>query len=74
MGAVLPLHLPDINQPEVRLVHQCGCLKGVAHPFVAHVPASQAAQLPVDQGHQQLERGLITLAPGQQQLRDLRGT
>ena len=69
MGAVLPLHLPDVNQPEVRLVHQSGGLQGVAHAFVAHVPAGQAAKLPVDQGHQLLERGLIALAPGQQQTR-----
>ena len=67
----LPVRVRGIHQPQVRLVHQRGCLQRVARPFVGHVAPRQTMQLIVYQRHKLLDRALVPLAPGLQQLRDL---
>jgi hypothetical protein len=33
LGAVLPVHLPLVESPEIRLVHERGGLQGVVEPL-----------------------------------------
>jgi hypothetical protein len=35
LGAVLPVHQPLVDQPEIRLVHERGGLQGVVEPLAA---------------------------------------
>jgi hypothetical protein len=71
MRAILPLHVTDIDELQVRLVDQSGCLKGVASTFMPHVAPGDAAKLGMDHGNELLERGFITLSPGDKQVCDL---
>jgi hypothetical protein len=74
MRAILPPHLPHIDQPDKGLVDQRGGLQGVADAFVRHVAACEAAQLVMDERHQPFQRGLIAAAPVDQQPRDISRT
>jgi hypothetical protein len=38
MGAVLPVDLPNIDEPQINFINQCGCLEGVAGAFARDVP------------------------------------
>jgi hypothetical protein len=67
MHAILPLDLGDLNQPEIRLVDQGGCLQRMVATFVTHVPARDAVQLLVDERQQAVECVLFTSTPRQQQ-------
>ena len=71
MRTVLPLHLADVDEPEIRLVDE-GCrLKRVAHPLVPHVTAGNAAKLRMDDGNELLERRLVPLPPRDEEVCDL---
>ena len=67
MRAILPLDLLDFDQPEIRLIDERGRLKRVAGALVAHVASGQAAQLPMDEGQQAVERRPVTPPPSLQQ-------
>ena len=67
MRAILPLDLLDFDQPEIRLIDQRGSLERVAGTLVTHVAPGQAAQLPMDEGQQAVERRHLTPPPGLQQ-------
>jgi hypothetical protein len=71
MGPALPVRVRGVHQAQVRLIHESGCLKRVAGPFVGHVTLRQAVQLTVDQRHKLFDRALVTLTPGLQELRYL---
>jgi len=59
LGVVLPVGVVLVHQPEVGLVDQGGGLERVPGPFVAHATARYAAQLPVNQRHEPLQRVLV---------------
>ena len=49
MRAILPLHLPYVDEPDKGFVDQRRGLQGVADAFVRHVAACEAAQLVMDE-------------------------
>ena len=60
----------QINQPHIGFVDQrCG-LQGMACTLAAHVPFSQPAQFRIDQRGQFFQGCFVSIAPGQEQLRD----
>ena len=67
MHAILPRDLLDFDQPEIRLVDQRGRLERMADTLVTHMAPGQAAQLPVDEGQQPVERRHLPPAPSLQQ-------
>ena len=71
MRAILPLHVTDIDELQVRLVDERGWLERVAVTFVPHVAPGDAAQLRVDYRDEPLERSFIPLSPGDKEVRDL---
>ena len=68
MGAILPFCVSLVHQFEVCLVDKGGGLKRVSRAFAAKIVARETAELVVDEGHQFFERGLVALAPVDQQL------
>ena len=67
MRTILPLDLFDFDQPEIRLIDQRGSLERMASMLVAHMAPRQAAQFPMDEGQQAVERRHLTAPPGLQQ-------
>jgi hypothetical protein len=66
--AILPSHLPGVDQAEIRFIEQRRRLKGVLGAFSAHVMASQAMQVAVNERCQCFECGLVAPTPGDEQL------
>src|SRR5262249_39547779 len=67
--AVLPVDVLDVDQADVRLVHQrCG-LKRVAHLLTGHITFSDLMEFAFDERYKARERRFITAAPRQQQAR-----
>jgi hypothetical protein len=66
LGAILPVDLVLIDEPEINLVHQRGRLEGVIGAFPAEEADGLAVQLFVDQRKQRLERVSIARGPGNQ--------
>ena len=64
---VVPLHLTDIDQPQIQFVDQRGRLQGVVTALAQHGSPGQAAELAVHERDQLLERPLVAVAPGGQQ-------
>jgi hypothetical protein len=71
VGAVLPIDLALVYQPQKRLVDQRRRLQRVTGTLAAQIAARQAAQLLIDDRRQPVVRGLIAPIPGHQQLGDL---
>src|SRR4029450_3428889 len=67
MRTILPWDLLDFDQPKVRLIDQRGRLERVAGTLVTHVAPGQAAQFPMDEGQQAVERRHLPPPPGLQQ-------
>jgi hypothetical protein len=63
MRAVLPLHLPDIDELEIGLVDERSGLQGMPDPLVAHLAPGDAAKLRVDQRNELLETRLRPPCP-----------
>ena len=72
MRAILPLDAPDVDESQVRLVGERRGLESVARTLAAHVTAGQPAQFGIDERREPIERAFIPLAPGQEQVGDLR--
>ncbi len=49
---VFPVDLARIDQPQISLVHEHRCLKGIACPFPVHVDVCQTVQLVVNNRNQ----------------------
>jgi hypothetical protein len=64
MGAVLPIDLTKVYQPQKSLVNKSRWLECVAGPFTAKVAARQTSQLVVDVRRQLIAGALIALIPG----------
>ena len=74
MSAILPLHRVPFDRAQIDLADQiCRLEGGAGRFFFAQVGTSQATELRFYQGCQPLERILIALAPGIQQLSDFTG-
>ena len=69
MGAVLPVHLFEIDQPQVCFVDERGRLKRVAWPLRRHLSPRQPSQLLVDDRHELLQRGLVAVVPSGEETR-----
>src|SRR5262245_33892818 len=70
MGAVLPVDLALVYQPQKSFVNKRRRLERVAGTLTAHKPARQDAQLVVDERRQLIAGALIALVPGDQQSSD----
>ena len=62
--------MTDIDELQVRLVDQSGCLERVAATFMSHVAFGNAAKLGMDHGDELLERSFIPLSPGDEEVRN----
>ena len=62
--SVLPLHVPVVNEANIRLIDESRCLKRVAHVFATHVVFGQAAQLLVHQRCQSIQGCFVAAPPG----------
>ena len=69
LGPVLPARLALVDQPQVGLVDEGGGLQGVAGVLAPEVALGLAVQLVVDDGHELVQGGGVTTAPGLEQTR-----
>ena len=60
------LDLFDLDQPQIRLVHERRGLQRMARTFTGHVSPREPTQLVVDQRHELIERSRFPAAPGHQ--------
>ena len=63
MGTVLPLGQVLLSQSHVRFVNQCGALKSVVGTFPLKIAVGDPVEFAVDERHQRVERGLISVTP-----------
>src|SRR5262249_51192924 len=73
VGAVLPIDLALVYQPQKSLVNQSRRLERVARTLTAQKPTRQAPQFIVDERRQLIAGALIALIPGDQQPSDFIG-
>ena len=73
MRAVLPLHLPDIDELEVGLVDERGGLQRMSDALVAHLTPGDAAKLRVDNRNELLESVFVPVPPREEQVGHLSG-
>jgi hypothetical protein len=52
MRPVLPIHLLDVDETQVRLVHECCRLEAVTEALPSHTALGDAVQFPLDQRDQ----------------------
>ena len=71
MGPILPLHPLVIHQAHIGFIDQRGRLEAVAAALTSHVAVRQAAELRIDDRRQLVERELVSVAPGAEQLADV---
>src|SRR6516162_10933105 len=61
MGAILPLNVSPVDQPQIGLVHECRRLERVIAALTPHVRGRNTAQLALDTNHEAL---LLRSRPG----------
>ena len=71
LRAILPARGLLVDQTQIRLVNQRGCLQRMAGPLVTQVARRLTPQLVIDHRNQRVERSFITVAPRGEQLRDV---
>ena len=71
LGSLAPFHVAHIHQSKIDLMDQRGGLKNVPLALVLHEAARHPMQFAVDPFRQPVQRFLIAVAPGSQQVRDL---
>ena len=64
VSAVPPAHLSFIDQLQIRFVYQVRGLQSMTGAFVPESAPGEAAQLLIDQRRQSVERGSLSVAPG----------
>jgi hypothetical protein len=62
-------HAIDIDESKVDLVNECGRLERLPRRLAPKTAARHLAQFVVDERDQPVERGGISLAPGQEEFR-----
>ena len=70
MRAVVPCHVLGVDEAEVRLVDQGGCLEAVSRMLPGRVPPRDVVELSMYERNQLLEGMVIALAPSEQQAGD----
>jgi hypothetical protein len=68
MRPVLPTHAPRVNEAQVNLMDQSGCLYRVPRSFTPEVLSRHPSQFFIDQRNQLLERSFVSLCPLKEQL------
>ena len=63
MGAVLPVDVRRVDEPQIRLVDECCCLEAVTGALAGHAAARDLVELPVDERDQPLEGRLVAVPP-----------
>ena len=71
VDAVLGPDTRVVDEAQVRLVHERRRVERVARPLAAHVAASQAPELGVEQRNEAIERAAVTVAPVEEQAGDV---
>src|SRR5688572_23402201 len=71
MSAILPVRLGFIREGKIGIMDEHGGLQGVAGALLAHVAAGETVQFRLDERDELIERGGVSAAPGDEQLRDL---
>ena len=66
--AIPPFDAIDVDQPQVRLVHQRRRLQRMIRPLLAHIAPGETVELVVDQRHQSREGRSVALAPRSEEL------
>jgi len=66
--AIPPFDSIDVDQPQVRLVHQRRRLQRMIRPLPAHVVPGETVELLIDQRDQSVEGGAVALAPRSEEL------
>jgi hypothetical protein len=59
------------DEPHISFVNERGGLQSVCGALSLKIAASDVAQLIIDDRHQLIERGTVTLAPIREELRDI---
>ena len=72
--SILPIDLPLIEEPQIRLVDDGGDLQTIVSPFAAQAARSEDTQLVMDERHKAIERFSAAAVPRMEQLRDFRRT
>jgi hypothetical protein len=70
---VLPRDALRVDEAEIRLIHECSCLKGVIRALVSDVPLRDAMELCLYKGNQPRQSIFVALAPLEQQSGDVAG-
>ena len=65
--AVLPLRRTLAGQAQIGLVHQCRTLQSMIAAFLTQVVPGKPAQLVIDERHQGLQSGAISIAPAHEE-------
>jgi hypothetical protein len=68
VGAVLPLRIFPIDQPNVGLIYEGRCLQRMIVALAAHIAAGDSVQFGVNGRRQRLKRFGIAIAPFLQEL------
>jgi hypothetical protein len=63
LGAVLPVHPPEVHEAHVGLMDEGRRCQGVVSPLRAQPPAGDPPQVLVDSGYEPTVRGPIAMAP-----------
>ena len=63
MGAILPIRQVLLRHAHVCFVNQGGALQGMVGTFALKVAAGNAVEFAVDERHQRIERGLVSVTP-----------
>ena len=63
MSTILPVRQVLFSQTHVCLVNECGALQGMIGTFPLKVAAGDAVQFAVNEWHQRVERGLVSVTP-----------
>jgi hypothetical protein len=61
MGAILIVRMGLPHQTHVYLIHQRGGLESVVRTLISQIGGCQLVQLPINNGKQFIERGLIAV-------------
>ena len=70
MGAILPVDLTLVNQPQVDLVNEGGGLQGMVGPLAPNLAGGNPVKFRVNERQQLIERGTVATTPGTEQSRD----
>jgi hypothetical protein len=69
MRPVLPVHPPDVDQAQIRLVHERRGLEAVPGALPGHAALRDPMELPLDQRDEARQRLCVATPPRQEQTR-----